>query len=650
MILLLAVAALAQTTLQLNSLFSDSMVLQRGIADPVFGYATPGAYVSIQIAGERVGCTADRNGRWRTLLTPLQAGGPYEMTVSSGTESITVKDILVGEVWLASGQSNMEFLEENADDYGMAMGEATQDIRMFTVKHKASIAPDKDVTGVWTPAGAGTVGRFSAVAYSFARELNHKLGVPVGIINSCWGGTFAESWTSQDMLLKDPATKPIIDQFLADLPTYASRRSAYDDAMEIWMNGKKGGENVGFGNGWPLHEYNDSDWKEVPACSTVESIMGREFEGSFWYRLTLNVPDEWFGKRLKLELGALDDYDITYFNGIRIGRTDQSVAEPATVNRVYTIAPGIVRRGSNTIAVRVFNAEGSGGMDGPLAAMRLSLADGSASIPLSANWKFKVEQEIDQSAPRPKLPSGPGNPYSPSELYNGMIAPLIPYGIKGAIWYQGESNVGNATVYAPLFEDLIRDWRNRWGEGPLPFYFVQLPNFLPQKDVPSDSAWAELREAQAKALSLPHTGMAVTIDVGEADTIHPKNKREVGRRLSLWALSQTYGKPFLYASPAFQSMKIQGSQVTITFTNGSLMTTDNKAPACFAVAGEDKKFYWAETSVYGSTVTLSSPSVPHPVAVRYAWADNPPVNLTNRAGLPACPFRTDDWSAAGATK
>ncbi len=200
MILLLAVAALAQTTLQLNSLFSDSMVLQRGIADPVFGYATPGAYVSIQIAGERVGCTADRNGRWRTLLTPLQAGGPYEMTVSSGTESITVKDILVGEVWLASGQSNMEFLEENADDYGMAMGESTQDIRMFTVKHKASIAPDKDVTGVWTPAGAGTVGRFSAVAYSFARELNHKLGVPVGIINSCWGGTFAESWTSQDML------------------------------------------------------------------------------------------------------------------------------------------------------------------------------------------------------------------------------------------------------------------------------------------------------------------------------------------------------------------------------------------------------------------------------------------------------------------
>jgi sialate O-acetylesterase len=415
--------------------------------------------------------------------------------------------------------------------------------------------------------------------------------------------------------------------------------------MDIWINGRKGGENEGYENGWATNSFNDQDWKSVPAGSKVEDIVGHEFDGSFWFRQTVNLPDSWYGKGLKLELGALDDYDDTYFNGVRVGRTDDKTDNAWSVPRVYSVAPGIIRRGANTIAIRVFNAQGPGGMTGPADQMRLSLADGSDSISLNKPWLFKTEQELDPNAARPHLPMGPGNPNAPAELYNGMIAPLIPYAIRGAIWYQGEANVGRAEEYTHLFPDMIRDWRARWGEGLFPFYFVQLANYLPRMDQPGDSAWAELREAQASALSLPHTGEAVIIDIGDANDIHPKNKKEVGRRLSLLALANTYHEPIPYASPTYSHMEVLGSSVRIYFDNGSLTTTDGKPPRSFAVAGDDHKFFWATATIQGSSVTLTCPEVPHPVAVRYAWADNPDVNLVNHNGLPARPFRTDGWKA-----
>lgn len=643
--MLLACAALHAGTLKLNALFSDGMVLQRGRDDPVFGTAAPGAYVMVEINGQRAGATADSGGSWMTQLRPLPVGGPYQMTVTSGDDKVLVRDVLVGEVWLASGQSNMGFSESDADDFYTAQALAKPDVRMFTVKNITAESPSSDVYGIWEAASPATVGHMSAVAFAFARELEEKLNVPVGIIHSSWGGTPAEAWTSKEALERDPVTKPLIEHYLADLANFPTEKAAYDEAMQTWIDGKKGGQNQGYENGWAAPEFSDKDWKPVPAGSMVENIVGREFDGSFWFRQTVNVPDAWYGKQLKLELGALDDYDDTYFNGVRVGRTDDKTDNSWNVPRVYMVAPGIVRQGANTIAIRVFNAQGPGGMRGPVDQMRLSLADGSASIPLTNPWLFKTEQELDPNAPRPRLPMGPGNPSAPAELYNGMIAPLIPYAIRGAIWYQGEANVGRADEYSHLFPDMIRDWRARWGEGLFPFYFVQLANYLPRKDQPSDSDWAELREAQTSALSVPHTGEAVIIDIGDANDIHPKNKKEVGRRLSLLALANTYHQPVLYASPTFSHMTIDGGTVRIDFDNGSLTTTDNKPPKGFALAGEDHNFHWASATIQGSTVVLTCPDVPKPVAVRYAWADNPDVNLVNRAGLPARPFRTDQWKA-----
>jgi sialate O-acetylesterase len=620
------------------------MVLQRDRDDPIFGTAGPGAFVQVEIAGQKIGATADSGGNWQVEVRPLRGPGPYAMTVTSNGESVSVTDIMVGEVWIASGQSNMEFEEQNADDYFSAQTAATADIRMFTVKKVTAERPLSTIEGNWDAAFPATVGHFSAVGLAFARELEQHLHVPIGIIHTSWGGTPCEAWTSKEALQRDPVTKPMIDEYVSGLANFAEKKAAYDQAMELWIDGKKGGENQGFDNGWASNEFKDSDWKTVPAASKVDDILGREFEGAFWFRQTIQLPDSWYGKQLKLELGAIDDYDNTYFNGIRVGRTDDKTENAWSVPRVYTVAPGVVRKGANTIAVRVFNAQGPGGMTGPVDAMKIGLADGSDSLPLNGVWRFKVEQELDPNAPRPHAPLGPGNPSAPASLFNGMIAPLIPYGIRGAIWYQGESNVGRAEEYSHLFPDMIRDWRARWGEGLFPFYFVQLANYLPRKEEPGESAWAELREAQNAALNLSGTGEAVIIDIGEANDIHPKNKKEVGRRLALQALGKTYHKEVVYDSPSYGSMTVNGNTVRVEFDNGSLTTTDGQPPRGFAVAGSDKKFYWADARIDGSAVVLSCPQVPLPIAVRYGWADNPDVNLTNHAGLPARPFRTDGWT------
>jgi sialate O-acetylesterase len=515
---------------------------------------------------------------------------------------------------------------------------------MFTVKHQTADSPANDVSGRWGYSSTLDVLKMSAVALAFAREVNQKLNVPVGIISSCWGGTPVEAWTSREALDRDDRLQPLVTKYLNDLQQYPIRKAAYDEAVQQWTHGKAGGENQGFINGWALPQFNDADWKTVQGGLDVNTTEGREVDGAFWYRATVNFPDEWYGKPLKLSLGALAEYDTTYVNDVRVGYTDQKTRDASSLLRVYPVAPGIVRRGANNIAVRVFSPQGVAGMVGPAEEMRIGPADGSASIPLSGDWKFKIEQELDPNTPRPALPIGPGNPRSPTELFSGMIAPLIRYGIKGAIWYQGEQNVGGADTYGELFPDMIHDWRTRWGEGTFPFYFVQLPNFHDPVTNPGDSDWARLREAQTLALALPSTGMAVTIDLGEAKTIHPTHKREVGRRLALWALGKTYHQPVYYGSPIYHSMTISGSAVSVSFTNGSLTTTDGSPPTGFELAGEDHKFYWATAKLDGSTVTLSTPQVAKPVAVRYAWADNPPTNLTNHEGLPAAPFRTDTWT------
>ena len=643
MISLCLALAFRQQSLTLNPLFSDNMVLQQHAQDPVFGTADPGSAVLLTIGTRSYTTRADELGQWKILLPPLEPGPAISIQVSSGAEQVNIGNVKVGEVWLAAGQSNMEFQEQQADDFEEAKTQTDPDVRMFTVRKATAETPVQKLQGSWECSAPDNIGHFSAVGLAFAREISRRLQVPVGIINSSWGGTPAEAWISREAIQRDPAVRPIFDKYLSDLKVFPARHSAYEVAMQMWINGHSGRDNQGFQNNWTLGVLDDSDWQTVQAGTDTRTILKRDFLGSVWYRKTVVTPDEWYGQPLRLSLGQLNEYDSTYFNGVRVGLTDQRVQDPGQVFRQYLISPGLVHKGKNLIAVRVFNSEGSGGMQGPAEQMRLALLDETASIPLNGEWKFKVEQELDPDAPRPHLPNGPGNPTSPSELFNAMVAPLIPFGIKGVIWYQGESNVGQSERYEHLFPDLIRDWRARWGEGLFPFYYVQLPNYGASQREPGESAWANLREAQEKALSVPHTGMAVTMDLGNPNDIHPTNKREVGRRLSLWALQLTYNQPTAYGSPMMRSMMVRGDTAEVTFRNGSLTTTDHLAPSGFAMAGPDHRFYWAKARLDGSTVTLTCPQVPHPLAVRYAWADNPDVNLVNMVGLPAAPFRTDDW-------
>lgn len=642
---LLILSLLQAPTVQLNPLFSDGMVLQRGQDTPVWGKAAPGTGVFVEIAGQRAGARAGADGKWSLRLKSMKAGGPYNMKVtSSDGTTVTVRDILVGEVWVASGQSNMEFTEGGASDYEQAKAESKNEVRMFTVTKLSSEEPQTEVKGSWVAASPTTVHTFSAVGLAFANELNRKLGVPVGIIHTSWGGTPAESWTSRPTLNAHPNLKPMLDRHLAEMKDYPAAYAKYQQDLNTWMGERQDGQNEGFMNGWASLEFNDVAWKAGQAPIVIESIVGQDFDGAFWMRKTIDVPKEWVGKELKLELGAIDDFDTTYFNGVRVGKMGPEVDNAYATPRVYRVAPGIVREGKNVIAVRVMDTGGAGGMGSLPIDLKIGVADGSASLPLAGEWKVQVEHKLDASRPRPASPVGPGHPWAPGGLYNGMIAPLIPYGIRGAIWYQGESNADRAYQYRELFPTMISDWRKNWQEGDFPFGFVQLANYMQRKDQPGPSQWAELREAQSMTLkTLKNTGQAVIIDIGEAGDIHPKNKREVGRRIALWALNRTYGKPIAYCGPVYTGFTAEGSTIRVRFDFGPVASTDGLAPRGFSVAGADGVFHWAQAKMDGSTVIVSSTEVAKPVAVRYGWADNPDVSLTNSTGIPASPFRTDTW-------
>ncbi len=635
--LILAAAAKAPT-LRLSPLFSDGAVLQRGMELPVFGVAAPGARVSVGLAGQQAGATAGADGRWLLRLKPVNAAGSLVLTATSNGETVTVKDLLVGEVWLASGQSNMEFPESSAIDFAQAKAEARPDVRFFTVEKATADRPLGDLKGHWTASSPTTVGYFSAVALSFAREVQKRLGVPVGIVQATWGGSPAEAWTSREALTAEATLKPLVDAYDAAQTDYPTAMAAYRKAVSDFVNFKHLGGNEGFMHDWQAPEASEAEWSTVPAGTPFPDT----FDGAAWYRKSVDVPLDWVGKPLVLSLGSVDDYDTTYFDGIRVGRTGlEDDNGDATTPRRYRIAPGIVRPGRNVIAVRVFDQGGAGGILGPVGEIRLGLADGSASVPLDGDWRFRIEKALDPKAQIPQRPVGVGNPNVPTMLWNGMVAPLVPYGIRGAIWYQGEANAERAAQYRTLFPTLIRNWRAAWGEGDFPFLFVQLPNYMARKDAPSESAWAELRESQTAALALPNTGMAVALDQGEAGDIHPKAKREIGRRLALNALGRAYGEPIVYEGPSFAGLTIMGDTARVEFHNGALFTVDGGAPRGFQIAGAEGRWAWAQGTVEGSTVSLRAPGVSKPVAVRYAWADNPDTNLTNRAGLPAVPFRTD---------
>lgn len=638
----------ARANVTLSPLFSDNMVLQRGAAVPIWGTADPGERVTVSVAGKSAAAMAGLDGHWLATLHDLPVGDKDTLIVT-GRNTVTIKNVAVGEVWLASGQSNMSFgLGWNKDYNAVDIAAATDpDLRMFSVPCEGSLTPQTDIKATWQAADPQSVPGWSAVGYYFGHNLRRALGVPVGIIHSSYGGTPAEAWTSAAALEADPAFRQTALDQIAAMQNFPADAQAFPGLMARWQakNGASDTGNQGYADGWAKPEFDDSGWRTVTTPTSL-GMLGFQGGGAVWFRKTVTLP-----------VSAADDFNLSlnylnevkpdlYFNGTEVFPFTTNPPY-STTQYQYRIPKALIRPGQpNLIALREHAPSPDSTLWQHAKDMNLPVPDPKA---LDDTWRFRAEQTYPALTPdaHKAMPIYPGSSIqnTPGGLFNAMINPLIPYAIKGCIWYQGESNVGRSGEYKALLTDLIADWRGRWGEGMFPFEVEQLANYYGVPAQPVDSAVARVREAQLQAAQkVPHTGLAVAIDIGTED-IHPPNKREVGRRLSLVALSNAYGKPVVHSGPIYAGMQVTGNTVTIEFrhTDGGLAAQGDLLRQ-FAVAGSDKKFVWADARIAGDTVVVSSPQVPQPVAVRYAWADNPAgCNLYNGAGLPASPFRTDDW-------
>jgi sialate O-acetylesterase len=498
------------------------------------------------------------------------------------------------------------------------------------------------VVAKWQVASPDTVGGFSAVAHFFARRLHEVLGVPVGVLNTSWGGTIVETWTSREGLIQNPDTRAWTERY------EATCQAVNDDAAEPVppppaLPADPG--NSGEAQGWAKPDLADNGWPQIELPRTWQAA-GHRYSGIFWFRRAVDVPAAWAGRDLLLQIGAVDKQDITYWNGERVGATGTGFEQQHwNCPREYRVPGRLVRPGRNVIAVRAYSFVFDGGMIGPANRMLVVPAEGAGTpVKLSGAWRYAEERNFGLVTP-PVQAMGPGNPNSPYMLYDNMIAPLVPYALRGAIWYQGESNADAYATYRGMMTSLIRDWRHAWGQGDFPFLVVQLANYMQPGEYQDRSAWARLRDAQFETLSEPGTGLAVAIDIGEAIDIHPKNKRDVGERLAQWALTTTYGVPGVASGPLYDGMTIERDRIRLRFRHvGGGLVAAGGPLATFAIAGQNRLFSPAKAVIEGATVVVSHPDVPEPVAVRYAWADNPEgCNLRNREGLPASPFRTDRW-------
>jgi sialate O-acetylesterase len=632
----------------LHQLFGDGMVLQRGVRFPVWGWTTPGARVKVSMRGTEATAVADARGKWLARLGPFDAGGPYTLAVE-GPQSVTLKGVLVGDVWLASGQSNMEMGVTQVNDAQAEVASADYpQIRLFAVPKVAGVRPQETVNARWlvcTPANvaAGGWGGFSAVAYFFGRRLHRELGVPIGLIHSSWGGTAAEGWVSAEALSGMPDFLPAVNNLESVWADSRKSPADYDRQLEEWWARNDPGSSAG--TSWADPSFDASGWKRMRLPQFWEDAGLPGYDGVVWFRKSFELPREWEGRDLTLSLGPVDDRDTTFVNGVRVGALSQW-----DTPRSYRVSAALLKPGTNTVAVRVLDTGVGGGIYGKPEQLRIEPAEGGRAAPLSlaGEWSYRASVALAKFETQP--PQEGGNDFSVPEIrYNGMIAPLLPFAIKGAIWYQGETNVGRAEQYGRLMPVLIRDWRERFGVGEFPFLIVQLANYLERRDEPADSEWARLREAQLHVSQhVPRSGLAVTIDIGDAKDIHPKDKQDVGTRLALVALAKVYGRRLEYSGPTYRSMKIEGGRIRLSFDHaeGGLVARDGARLAGFAVSGNDGRFIWADAVIEGKDVVLSSPEVKRPAAARYAWADNPACNLYNRAGLPASPFRTDDFPAS----
>jgi sialate O-acetylesterase len=623
---------------RLPKILSSNMVLQRDTEFRIWGWADKGEKVTVVFNNVTRSVKTSADDRWIVTFPAMKAGGPYKMVIT-GKNKIELINILMGDVWVCSGQSNMEWPLSQANNAEEEIAAANYpDIRLFHAPRNIQFKPADDVqSGEWKVCSPETVSNFSAVGYFFGRFLYKEIDVPVGLLFTSWGGTNVETWTSEESAneVKELADKLIRMKNFDPDKELARRKVKMDSIINVF-----GTDESGMVNGkavWADADLDDSRWMEMKLPTLWEDAGIDGLDGFVWFRKEVQLPKKVASEGITLHLGQIDDSDITWINGIKVGEMQNKYNE----NRIYRVSPDIFKPGRNVITVRVEDTGGGGGIWGMAEEMKVIADD--LEIPLAGIWKFRIsssEINVDYTSSL-----GPNS--FPTLLFNGMIHPFLNYSVKGAIWYQGEANASRAYQYRTLFPLMIRDWRKQWNNPDMPFFFVQLANYMQPPVEPGESEWAELREAQLMTLQLPKTGMAVTIDIGEANDIHPRNKQDVGKRLALAALKIAYDKDIVYSGPLFNRMTVSGNKAILEFNNtgGGLTVNDRYGYVKgFAIAGADRKFYWAKAYIEHNSIVVSCDKVTVPVAVRYGWADNPDdVNVYNAEGLPASPFRTDEW-------
>lgn len=633
--------------LSVSSMFSNNMVLQRGIQVPVWGEARPHAEVVVEFNGQKKIAKANSCGEWMIRLAPMKFGGPYDMRVLTD-EVLIFKNVMVGDVWICAGQSNMKMcVRQSWDAKTEILAAHYPNMRLFNVRERLAHQPSKSLmSDGWKVCSPKTISSFSAVGYYFGRDLCKEFNVPIGLISVAYSGSPAEAWTDIKILEADPAFKSIIDEY--------KRSKDSGDALRKFEEHEKVLKDLNrfrsmFGKRhkivdktWTLQDFDDTAWNNVDLPESGQTDLKPYSVVAF--RKRMRIPEEWAGKDLLLSLGKIVNYDVVFWDGHEIGRTmTQS-------SRKYIVPGEYVKAGTGLIAIRVGNEKkGACDMDGFIGSpkdMYLGLRGGRDKISLSGSWKYHVEETTRPLSSIPLYYSK----YAPAVIYNGMLKPIIPYAIKGLVWYQGESNtqiMDRVMQYRKLLPLMITDWREKWKQGDFPFLIVQLANFKkPSRIMQNDSTWAALRDAQLKiACKLPKCGIAVAIDAGEANNIHPKNKRIVGERLALLARNIAYKQDIVCSGPIYDSMLLEGDKIRIKFKNigGGLIVNGDRLNH-FSIAGKDKKFVVADARIEDKDVIVSNKNISEPVAVRYAWADNPKgCELYNKEGLPASPFRTDGW-------
>ncbi|MCX7984119.1 MAG: glycosyl hydrolase family 2 [Bacteroidetes bacterium] len=658
--------AIAQTNenVVVAPVFQDNMVLQQHTNVAVWGKGTPGMKVDVCGSwGKSASTVVQSDGKWKVKLKTPRAGGPYELTVHGGTTKKVFKNVLIGEVWLCSGQSNMEMPLEGWPPTDTIMNATAEieraqypSIRFLHVQRNYAPEPSDELRGVWRECTPSTARTFSAVAYFFGRKLYQTLNVPIGLILAAWGGTAVEPWMSREALQQFPQYSSLLET-LPRVKDSLKVLNAWLEQHRIVNLGERPSEqryeNLQFDDSdCSKKDFNDKDWLVVNVPALWEQSTIGEFDGVVWYRTTITIPREWIGKELTLFLGPIDDMDETYVNGTLVGKIMKGGYW--RTERKYTVPQTIVTDSLLTLAVRVLDTQGGGGIWGDGRKPYIACESVGQTLSLEGQWKCLPVAEYRADVfyvfgtgsngfrERPKLPvtiSG----YTATALFNGMISPLLPFTIRGVIWYQGESNVYDPAMYRRLFPGMIQNWRSVFESGEFPFYYVQIAPY----DYGERSRSYELRESQFLTLAnVKNTGMVVTLDIGDPKNIHPCNKLDVGNRLALWALAQTYKKQVgVYSGPLYKSMKKEGNAIVLSFdhTGSGLVVKEIDGEHHFLIAGPDSIFQRAYVEVRGKKLIVSHPNIQNPLAVRYAWSNTASATLFNKEGLPASSFRTDSW-------